>query len=161
MKFILGSGEVLRERLQKFPWSNSFLPSKILVAAIIDDKMVGACGIRSVFNILTLYVKKGYRGQGIGTQLLDKTTSVARKRGFSFILLSVFSRKVRVLHLFSKCGFLDVVRPRKFTQIVMILPMDFKSKLLYTFLSVMCSILPDIFVACIIRRIYKITVTNE
>ena len=56
MKFIFGFGEAFRSELANIPWTNAFLPSKILVVSVDDKSNVAAvCGIRSVLNILTFY----------------------------------------------------------------------------------------------------------
>jgi len=77
--------------LANIPWANVFLPSKILVVGV-DDKsnVVAVCGVRSLFNILTLYVCEQCRGLGIGSQILKKTIGMARERRLGFILLGFF-----------------------------------------------------------------------
>ena len=96
--------------MANIPWTNAFLPSKILVVGVDDKSNVAAvCGIRSVFNILTLYVCEQCRGRGIGSQILAKTIGMERERRLGFILLGVFYDNVRAFRLYSRFGFKEVV----------------------------------------------------
>ena len=160
MKFILSNGEQFRENVQEFPLANELLCSKILVACVANNfDVVAACGVRSVFNVLVLHVKEGYRGRGIGLRTLKKAISAARKRGLSFIILSVTTNNVPALNLYSKSGFRGVVGLKKLDLIVMMLPLALKGELAYRFLRMVCSALPNIFLAHIHEWLYKITIT--
>ena len=146
MKFVLHSKESLKSELLNIPWTNAFLASKILVAGIKDDGSVGAvCGIRSLFNILTLYVCKQSRGRGIGNQILMKTIDIARQRHLVFILLGVPYRNMRAFRLFFKFGFREVVNLEKLNLRIMMFPMDFIGEVAYAFLCAIVSLLPNVF----------------
>ena len=145
MKFVLSDGEQMREKLQEFPRGKLMTLSKVLVVAMNNSDIVAACGVRGMFNILSLNVKEGYRGRGIGTQILEKTIIAARKRNLGFITLTVFSNNIPALHLYSKYGFKEVAYVKKFRFKIMMLPLSFKAKPLCTLLHRICSKLPDTF----------------
>lgn len=145
MRFILGSGEQLKEKLQDFPspWVNYLLAAKILVIGVIDDEIVAAYGIRSMFNVVTLYVKEGYRGRGIGGQMFEKLINAARKLGFNFLTAAVFHQNTVALKLFSRFGCRVIKHPKKGNDVIIVCPLTMKGDLTYRFLSMACSMVPD------------------
>lgn len=162
MKFVLNSKEALKSELLSIPWANAFLASKILVVGIKDDGSIGAvCGIRSVFNILTLYVCKQSRGRGIGKQILKKTIDVARQRHLVFILLGVPYRNTRAFRLYFKFGFKEVVYLKKLNLRIMMLSMDFAGEAAYLFLCTIVSLLPNLFWTYIEQWIHDRTVSSD
>lgn len=143
LKFLKGSGKSLQTPLYGFPWSKIFLSAKILVVGVTEDNStVAACGIRSVLNILTLYVSKRHRGRGLGKKILGKTIDTARKRGLRFILLGVYSDSPLTYHLYSTFGFKEIVHIKRPDMMFMMLPLSFEGELAYAFLNVSCSWLP-------------------
>jgi ribosomal protein S18 acetylase RimI-like enzyme len=141
----LGSGEGFRLKLSDIPWTDAFLSSKILVAGVGDEGEVEAvCGIRGVFNILTLYVREWWRGRGIGNQILRKAIDIARERGLGFILLGVSYGNTSALHLYCKFGFKEVVYLKKSGLKVMMLPLDLVGEVAYAFLWGITRSLPNV-----------------
>ena len=148
--------------MSNIPWANAFLPSKILVVGVDDDgDVVAVCGIRSVFNILTLYVCSEWRSRGIGTQILEKAINMARERYLGFILLGVLYDNVRALHLYSKFGIKEVVYLRKSSLRVMMLPMGFVGEVAYPFLCGIACSLPNVFWTYAVRWVHNITVSDR
>jgi ribosomal protein S18 acetylase RimI-like enzyme len=148
--------------LANIPWTNVFLPSKILVVGVDDKSNVAAvCGIRSLFNILTLYVCKQCRGLGIGSQILEKTIGMARERRLGFILLGVFYDNVRAFRLYSRFGFKEVVYLRKSGLRVMMLPMDFLGEVAYMFLCGVTLLLPNMFLAYVAQWVHDRTASDD
>ena len=155
MKFIVGSGKALRERLLDLtakPRSRKFyfdplLRSKVVVLYVLNDNTtVAGCGISGIYNIAhSLYVKEEYRGRGIGEKTWEKTISVARKRGFDFITGVVPLHHDVAWHLYSEVGYKEVVRIKKYQIRYIMLPFTFKGELLYTFARLICSKLPNVF----------------
>ena len=147
--------------MANIPWVNAFLPSKILVVGVDDKSNVAAvCGIRSLFNILTLYVCEQCRGLGIGSQILEKTIGMARERRLGFILLGVFYDNVRAFRLYSRFGFREVVYLRKLGLRVMMLPMNFVGEVTYLFLCVVTLLLPNLFWTYAAQWVHNATVSN-
>ena len=161
MKFVFGLGEVLKSKLTNVPWANAFLPSKILVVDVDDNgDFMAVCGIRSVFNILTLYICEEWRGRGIGSQILEKTIDIAREWHLGFILLGVFSSNVRAFRLYSKFGFKKVVFLKKPSLKIMMLPMNFVGKVTYLFLRNVTLLLPNLFWTYAAQWVHNATVSN-
>lgn len=144
------------------PWTDAFLPSKILVVGV-DDKgnVVAACGIRGVFNILTLYVCEQFRGRGIGNQILEKTIDIARERRLGFILLGVFYDNVRASSLYSKFGFREIVYLRKPSLRIMMLPMDLIGEMAYVFLCAITSLFANVFWAYAAQWVHNVTIRDD
>lgn len=161
LKFVVAIGESFRSELSGIPWTNAFLASTILVAGIDDTSDVRAvCGIRSMLNVLTLYVREGFRGRGIGSQILEKTICIARERHLSFILLGVPYSYVHAFRLFSRFGFKEVVYLKKVGLRVMMLSLDSAGKIAYVFLCRITSLLPNTFWTYTTQWVHDRTVSN-
>ena len=159
MKLLVNSGEHLGEKLKNFPMAREFLPSEILVVGINDSEVLVACGIRSIFNILTLYVNQGYRGRGLGSLILKKTINVARNRNINFITLAVLSDNAPALHLYHKFGFKKVLYLRNY--IAMIFPLTLKGQFACAFSRIIGFVLPNQFLVHFARLIYERTVADN
>jgi len=122
---------------------------------------MAVCGIRSVFNILTLYVCKQWRGRGIGNQILKRVIDKAREHRLGFILLGVPYDNVRAFHLYFKFGFREVVYLKKSGLRVMMLPMDSMGEVTSVFLCGITSLLPNVFWTYAAQWIHNITVSNR
>jgi hypothetical protein len=147
--------------LANIPWTDAFLPSKILVAGVDENgDIVAVCGIRSVFNISTLYVCEKWRGRGIGNQILKKTIDTAWKRHLSFILIGVFYDNVRAFRLASKFGFKEVTFLRNPSLRIMMLPMNLLGKVSYLSLRAITSLLPNLFWVYIAQCVHNVTVSS-
>ena len=160
MKFVFGLGEAFRSRLLNIPWANAFLPSKILVVGVDNSDVVAVCGIRSLFNILTLYVCEQWRSRKIGNQILKKTIEIAREGCLGFILLGVFYDNVRAFRLYSKFGFEEVVYLKRSGLRVMMLPLNFVGKMAYVFLRGIILLLPNVFWTYAAQWVHNVTVRN-
>lgn len=143
MRFLNGSGKTLQRQIEAFPWLPVFAAAKILVVGFSEDnRAVAACGIRSLLNVLTLYIRRQYRGQGLGKIILGQALGSARKRGLSFILLGVYSNNPSAYRLYSKAGFKQVVQIKRPEMTFMMLPLSGKGELAYKILKTICSVLP-------------------
>lgn len=145
MKFIVGSGEQLRDRLETFPekYRNAFSLSKILVVGVMSNNdVVGACGISKVSNYVLIYVQEKYRGKGLGTKLEAKACEEAHKHSLDFVARAVHLWNLPSLRVASKVGYREVAQFRDFGYVLMIIPLNIKGKLVYTFLHGVCSKLP-------------------
>ena len=128
MKFFLSNGEYFRERLQDFPFERmharargEFMSSKLLVVCMDDvGKIVGVCGIRSLFNIAVSYVREDYRGHGIGSRQLKLAIQAAEKRPPYFVTGTVSSDNIVAYHIDRKLGFREVLFLKKTRQILLV-----------------------------------------
>ena len=158
VKFLLSNGEYFREKVGGFPLAREFTLSGLLVVCTEnDERVVAACGIRGLLNSLVLYVKEGYRGRRVGAQLLRKTIQAAEKRQLAFVTLSVSSANVVAFHLYSKCGFKEVLFLRKSSQILMMLPLTFRGKLVCAIFRMIGSLLPNTFLSYLHLWLYNRT----
>jgi len=145
MKFIVGSGEQLRDILETFPekYGNAFSSSKILVIGIMNnDDIAGACSISNVSHYLLVYVHEEYRNRGLGTKLEAKACEEARNRGLDFVARAVHLWNLPSLRVASKVGYREVVQFGDLGYVLMMIPLNVKGKLLYTFLHGVCSKFP-------------------
>jgi ribosomal protein S18 acetylase RimI-like enzyme len=158
MKFFLSDGEYCREKGLDFPVASELTSSKLLLISTEDsERIVAACGVRSRFNILNLYVREGYRGLGIGKQLLTRTILAAEKRRLGFITLTVYPDNYAAFHLYQKAGFKEISLLKKSNQMIMILPLTLVGELAYRFFRALCLILPNSFVSWLHSGLYRRT----
>ena len=82
-----------------------------LVAAD-GDKVIGCCDVRpsdlkgfTHVGQLGMYVRKEWRGRGIGKQLLTACLSAAREGGLEKIELEVYSDNTAAIRLYESAGF--------------------------------------------------------
>ena len=158
MKFIVSSGGRFIRKMQDFPtrFANGFLSSKLLTVCVMNDfDVVAACGILNLSNYVLYYVKEAYRGQGLGAQIIEETINAARKRGLLFLHSSVSTSNVPSLRLQNKF-FRKIVYLKKWEYIITMLPLTFRGELLYTFLRLTCSILPETFIAYTIDFLMRV-----
>ena len=87
--------------------------SGALFVAEADDAIVGQVGVyRHATNGLQLgmMVKDGYRGRGIGVELVRAAIAWARGEGEATLSLLVFPHNTRAIALYERCGFEHVER---------------------------------------------------
>ncbi len=82
-------------------------PTKIWVAAT-ESGVVGMVGLMTEgaeAELEPLVVSKAYRRRGIGTQLVEKVISEARKTGTKFLDVKPVARNAEAISFFHKLGF--------------------------------------------------------
>lgn len=62
---------------------------------------------------VTLYLKPGYTGKGIGRQTLEKLETVAREHGISVLIGIITAENHQSVRLFEKCGYKKCTHFRK------------------------------------------------
>jgi len=82
------------------------------VVAIAENKVVGWCDITSIHRdvaehvgSLGIGVIEGYRGIGIGEELMHAALQLAKDRGLTRIELTVRENNTRAIELYKKLGF--------------------------------------------------------
>ena len=159
VKLLSGDGRQLGKRVQDFPLASELASSGLLVVLVDrNSDAVAACGIRSLFNILVLYVEESHRGRGLGTEVLVKTIDAARRHGLNFVTLSVSSDNAAAYRIYSTHGFKEIVHLRKPDLILMINPLNREGWFVYEFLKSLCTLLPSSFLASVHGWLYKRTV---
>ena len=156
MKFLLSNGEYFRERLQGFPFAREFVSSKLLVVCIDGvDKIVGVCGVRSLLNIAVSYVRKDYRGRGIGSRQLKIAIEAAEKRLPYFVTGTVSSENVVAFHIDCKLGFKEVLFLKKSRQRLMVTSTTRMGRLACAFFRVIGLLLPNNLLSYVHLCLYK------
>lgn len=83
--------------------------------AVVDNEVIGWADITPASNprlahrgFLGMGLLKQFRGQGIGTQLLQKALSHAKKIGIEKVELTVYTTNEAAIALYKKLGFTDI-----------------------------------------------------
>ena len=88
----------------------------VVVAAEVDGRFVGQSevspkmGRSGHVGVLGISLKEGYRGIGIGTELMREVEHQAPRLGIEVITLDLFASNARGLHLYEKMGYREVGR---------------------------------------------------
>lgn len=90
---------------------STFAMFKCLLA---DDNVIGTVGLKKIdddtVELKALYLDKNYRGQGLGTKLINTAVDEARQLGFKTIVLDSMSGYKDALKLYEKTGFVPTER---------------------------------------------------
>ena len=77
-----------------------------------DGVIIGGCGVyptpglpEGMAELVKLYLDPGYRGQGIGWQLMEKAFGSARKFGYRQLYLESLPELGRAISLYERAGF--------------------------------------------------------
>ncbi len=96
-------------------WNNGHMKICRLVAKS-GDTILGWCALsptssRCVYRgvaEVSIYISEKYKGQGIGTLLLNKLIAESEKRGIWTLQSSVIKENIKSRKLHEKCGFREV-----------------------------------------------------
>ena len=88
------------------------LPTGLILIAPEGDQYVGCICVRNLGDfkaeIKRMYVKPGFRGKGIGRQLLSDAMEEAKRLGYRFIRLDTIPDMKSARHLYSSMGFYEI-----------------------------------------------------
>ncbi|MEM3728837.1 MAG: GNAT family N-acetyltransferase [Candidatus Bathyarchaeia archaeon] len=91
------------------------------VAAEVDGRLVAnseiikGTGCSRHVGFIGIAIKKGFRGIGIGTEMMKVLQEYARKVGLKVLALSVFANNQHAINLYKKMGFVETGRiPKRF-----------------------------------------------
>lgn len=99
---------------EEIDWIERFehAPNSVYLVAEENGKIVGSCGchggtrrVDEHVGTLGIAVHRDFRGQGIGTQLLQAALDWARSRNLRRIKLTVFARNEGAIRLYERFGF--------------------------------------------------------
>lgn len=103
------------------PWSRAALEQTlsrkeaVYLVAEEDGRVVGHCGVTDIVGdgeITNVAVHPGYRGKGIGRELLAALLAEGEKAGITAFTLEVRAGNQAAVHLYEKAGFVSAgVRP--------------------------------------------------
>ena len=104
--------EDLDRRHLDFPRESFVDTGGAIIMAEISGCAVGCCGLLNhggdVYEISKMAVRRGYRGSGIGSKLLDAMVERARVIGAKRLEIISSTRLAPALHLYRKKGFVEV-----------------------------------------------------
>lgn len=91
-------------------------PSGALVLAFVDGMPAGCCALRSLMHsdqlnaceMKRLFVRRAFRGFGLGRLLVDEIISCARLAGYTTMLLDTLSDMETARALYHEAGFYEV-----------------------------------------------------
>jgi putative acetyltransferase len=91
-------------------------PRGALLLALVDGKAAGCCALRALDNVdypnasemKRLYVRKAFRGSGLGRQLAEAILDAARSAGYGCVLLDTLDDMEAARALYRDLGFEDI-----------------------------------------------------
>ena len=114
--------DILQDEFDEF-WNANVLNTELenplseYIVAICDNKVVGYAGLwRSIDegHITNIVTKKDKRGNNIGTQMLEKIISLARKKELKSVTLEVNEHNEIAISLYKKYNFQEVGKRKKY-----------------------------------------------
>jgi len=91
-------------------------PRGALLVARVDGELAGCCALRPLDNtdytnaaeMKRLYVRKAFRGFGLGRQLAEATLDAARRAGYDCVLLDTLDDMEAARALYEDLGFEEI-----------------------------------------------------
>ena len=91
-------------------------PRGAVLLALVDGAPAGCCALRpldaadypNASEMKRLYVRKAFRGFGLGRQLAEATLDAARQRGFASVLLDTLDDMESARALYTDLGFAEI-----------------------------------------------------
>jgi len=91
-------------------------PRGALLLAMIDGEVAGCCALRPIDNadypnaceMKRLYVRKAFRGFGVGRQLAETALDAARQGGYACVLLDTLDEMEAARALYGDLGFEEI-----------------------------------------------------
>lgn len=88
-------------------------PRGCLLLALVDGALAGCCALRPLDNadyanaaeMKRLYVRRAFRGFGLGRQLAEATLDAARRAGYACVLLDTLDGMESARALYAELGF--------------------------------------------------------
>ena len=87
-----------------------------ILLALVDGALAGCCALRPLDNadyanaseMKRLYVRKAFRGFGLGRQLAEATLDAARRAGYASVLLDTLDGMEAARALYAELGFEEI-----------------------------------------------------
>ncbi len=92
------------------------LPQGALLLASIDGEAAGCCALRPLVNtdhvnaceMKRLFVRRAFRGFGLGRQLAERIMDLARQAGYDCVLLDTLDDMESARALYEDLGFVEI-----------------------------------------------------
>lgn len=103
------------QELQNIPGDYA-QPAGVILLAEIDGMLAGCCALRPLLGahysnaceIRRLYVRKAFRGFGLGRQLNEAALEFANLAGYSSVLLDTLNEMETARALYEELGFVEI-----------------------------------------------------
>ena len=103
------------EELAKLPGEYA-APRGLLLLAEVDGSIAGCCALRPLDNVdyanacemKRLYVRKPFRGFGLGRQLAEAILDAAHQAGYAYVLLDTLDGMEAARALYAELGFAEI-----------------------------------------------------
>ena len=103
------------EELEQLPGDYAE-PRGTLLLALVDGEAAGCCGLRPVDDVdygnasemKRLYVRKAFRGFGLGRQLAEAILESAQRMGYACVLLDTLDDMEAARALYEELGFEEI-----------------------------------------------------
>lgn len=104
------------QELNNLPTGDYAPPRGALLLAWVDDAVAGCCALRpmdatdypNAAEMKRLYVRKAFRGLGLGRQLAEAILDEARRAGYSCVLLDTLDDMEAARALYEDLGFVEI-----------------------------------------------------
>ena len=91
-------------------------PRGALLLALVDGEIAGCCALRPLDDVdygnasemKRLYVRKAFRGFGLGRQLAEAVLETARRLGYACVLLDTLNDMEAARALYEELGFQEI-----------------------------------------------------
>lgn len=91
-------------------------PRGALLLALVDGEAAGCCALRpldatdypNASEMKRLYVRRAFRGFGLGRQLAEAALDAARQRGYACVLLDTLDDMESARALYTELGFVEI-----------------------------------------------------
>ena len=91
-------------------------PAGALMLALVDDAVAGCCALRALHDVdyanacemKRLYVRKAFRGFGLGRLLAENVMDAARRSGYACVLLDTLDDMEAARALYDELGFEEI-----------------------------------------------------
>ena len=87
---------------------------EVFYCLLDEEKVIGTVALKKIdeytVELKSLYLDKSYRGQHLGSRLINVAIDEARKLGYKSIVLDSMSKYKEALRLYEKCGFKNTER---------------------------------------------------
>ena len=92
-------------------------PLGVLLLALVDDAPAGCCGLRPIRDVdypnaaemKRLYVRKAFRGFGLGRELAETALEAARHLNYACVLLDTLDDMQAARALYTELGFEEIL----------------------------------------------------
>ena len=103
------------EELSELPGEYA-APRGVLLLAEVDGSIAGCCGLRPLDSVdyanagemKRLYVRKAFRGFGLGRQLAEAILDAAHQAGYACVLLDTLDGMEAARALYAELGFTEI-----------------------------------------------------